>query len=220
MAKKQQSAAPVAASKQGKVIINVMAAAGLIVAAYGSFADARDLANESNKGAWSTAARQMTDAGRKQGETLRTTTIAQALKTWGDSSAGKVKTLTTAVNIAARAVKLGIAMFEGDKVLSREKVRTLVKVAERIEAGAGAGEASTFVQPDTADKGTVAVNLLSADSIKAVLHYLSVAEQAAPFGPDILKAAEAAGMRVMTPEEQTALTAHYAQSLDFTKKAA
>lgn len=190
-------------------IVNVMARAGLIVVAFATFADARDVSNEANKGAWLTAATQFRDAGKKQGEALRKTSIAEALKAWGDSRQGRVKTLTTAVNIAARAVKLGVPLFDGDKVVSREKVRTAVAIAERVEAGAAAGEAPAAVAGDV--KGGE-VNILTPDNVRNVLHYLETPEQAAPFAPDILKAAEAAGLRIMTSAEQTALTAYYLQS--------
>lgn len=196
------------APKAPSAIINVMQAAGVIVTAYATFADARDAANASAKTAWGTSAEQFRAAGKKQCEALRTTTIAEALRTWGDSASGKTKTLTTAVNIAARAVKLSVPMFGDDgKVLSREKVRTAVSIAEKAQ-GAGNGEAPAAVESD-GKAGTV--NVLSAENVENVLHYLSVPDQAAPFGPSILKAAEAAGFRVMTAAEQTALSAYYLQ---------
>lgn len=193
-----------------KAIINVQQAAVLIVTAYATFIDARDVANTAGNTAWQTAAQQMREAGKKQCEALRATSIEQAIKKWGDSRSGKAKTLTTAVNIAARAVKLGVPMFADDgKVLSREKVRLAVSIAEKAQGGEGAG---TAPEPTGTDAKPGVVNVLTPESIHGVLHYLSVAEQAAPFAVDILRVAEAAGYRVMTPAEQAILTAHYLQA--------
>lgn len=190
--------------------VNVSVLSASIVAAFADYFVTKEIFKAEDRNVWEvTATGFQSVVASKQVKALHSSVVADAVKEFGNASSGKGKTVRVAADVCSLAIRSGVALFgEDGKVRGRSKIQTECKAIAAKRANKGKPETGTNdgeALPSQGETITVA-------TIHAVLALLAVPETAKSFAPELLKAAEAADMRIATPAEVAVLTAHYLKS--------
>ena len=196
------------------MIRDVSALSMSVIQEYSNYFDAKELLKVVESDVWTiTAEAFQSVVASKQVTALHGAILAVAAVEYGNTSSGKGKTVRVAVDVCRLAIRQGVALFDAEgKVRGRSKIQSECKGVAAKKGAKGKPSAGTNDGEQHVSEGET----FTVGHVRQALEFLSVPDNAKAFAPEILKAAEAAGMRIATAAEQVILTQHYLQA----KKAA